>query len=66
MRIAIIRNLPYIYKKKVKHNKNQKVVYFFFRVEASKVNKFFKNIRFCDSNPLLKPSFDNNNVIIGL
>ena len=35
-----------------------------FRAEASKVNEFFKNIRLCDIIPLLKPSFDNNNVII--
>ena len=50
----------------VKHDKNQKLIYFFFRVEANKVNEFFKNLRLCDTNPLLKPSFDNNNVIIGL
>ena len=38
----------------------------FFRVEASKVNEFFKNIRLFDTNLLLKHSFDNNNVIFGL
>ena len=38
----------------------------FFRIEASKVNELFKNNRLCDTNPILKPSFDNNNVIIGL
>ena len=26
----------------------------------------FENIRLCDTNPLLKLSFDNNNVLIGL
>ena len=66
MRIAIIQKMSYVYKKNVKHDKNQKLIYFFFRVKASKVNEFFKNIRLCDTNPFLKPSLDNNNVIIGL
>ena len=65
MRIAFIYNMSYVYKKSVKHDENQKLIYFFFRVEASKVNEFFENIRLCDTNPLLKPSCDNNNVIIG-
>ena len=39
---------------------------FFFRAEASKIYEFFKNIRLCDTSILLKPSFDNNIVIIGL
>ena len=66
MRIAIIQNMSYVYKKNVTHDKNQKLIYFSFRGEASKVNEFFKNFRLCDTKPLLKPSFDNKNVIIGL
>ena len=66
MRIAIIQNKSYIYQKNVKHDKNQKLIYFIVSVEASKVNEFFKNIGLCDTNPLLTPSVDNNNVIIGL
>ena len=57
--------MSYVYKKNIRHDKNQKLIYFFFLVETSKFNEFFKNIRLCDTNPLLKPSFDNNNVIIG-
>ena len=38
MRIEIIQNMSYIFKKNVKHDKNQKLIYFLFRVEASKVN----------------------------
>ena len=30
--------MSYVYKKNVKHDKNQKLIYIFFRVEASKVN----------------------------
>ena len=40
-----------VYKKNVKHDKNQKLVSFFFLVETSKVNEIFKNIRLCDTNP---------------
>ena len=66
MRNAIIQNMSYVYKKNVKHDKNQKLIYFFFRFEASKVNEFFKNIRLCETNPFLKPSYDNNNFLIDL
>ena len=59
--IAIIQNMFFVYKKNVKHDKNQ-INLLFFRVE---VNEFFKSIRLCDTIPLLKPSFDINNVIIG-
>ena len=55
--------MSYVYKTNVKHDKNQKLIYFFFRVEDSKVNEFFKNIRLGDINPLLKPSLDNNKAI---
>ena len=66
MRIAIIQNMSYDYKKDVKQDKNQKLIYFFFVWKpVSKVNEFFKNIRLCETNTqFLKPSFDNNNVII--
>ena len=66
MRIVIIQNVSYVYKMNVKYDKNQKLIYFFSLVEASKVSEFFKNIRLRDTKPPLKPSFDNNNVIIGL
>ena len=35
LRNAIIQNMSYVCKKNVKHDKNQKLVYFIFRVEAS-------------------------------
>ena len=54
LRIAIILNMSYVYKKNVKHDKNQETIYFIFRVEASKVNEFFKNIRCCDISPFWK------------
>ena len=37
--------------KNVKHDKYQNLIYYIFRVEASKVNVFFNNIRFCHTNP---------------
>ena len=33
--------MSYVYKKNVKHDKSQKLIYFFFRVDASKVDEFF-------------------------
>ena len=30
MRIEMIQNMSYIFKKNVKHDKNQKLIYFFF------------------------------------
>ena len=29
MRLVIIQNMSYVYKKNVKHDKNQKLIYFF-------------------------------------
>ena len=67
MSIAIIKNMSYVYKKNVRHDKNQKLIYFFFVLKPIKpVNEIFENIRLCEINTHLKPSFDNNNVIIGL
>ena len=58
--------MSYDYKKNVKHDKNQKLIYFFFHVETSEVNEFFENIKLCDTDPLFKTFFDNNNFIFGL
>ena len=58
--------MSYVYKKKVKLDKKQQLIYSFIRVEASKVIEFFKKITWCDTNLLLKPFFDINNVIFGL
>ena len=67
MSIAIIQNMSYVYKKNVRHDTNQKLIDFFFVSKPIKpVNEFFENIRLCETNNHLKPSFDNNNVIIGL
>ena len=60
MRIEIIQNMSHVYRKNVKHDKNKKLVHFFFRVEASRVNEIFKNIRLSDNDHLLKRSSDNN------
>ena len=50
LRIAFIQKMSCVCKKNVKHDKNQKLVYFIFRVEASKVIEFLQNIRLCDTN----------------
>ena len=43
------------FKKNVKHDKNQKLIYFIVSVEASKVNEFFKNISLRYTNSFWNP-----------
>ena len=53
----------YVYKKE--RQTWQKLFYIFFRVKANNVNEFLKKIKLWHQ-PLLKPSFDDNNVIFAL
>ena len=60
MKIAIIQNMSYVYKKNVEHDKNQKIIYFIFRFEASKVNELFKKLDYVTPMPF--ETFLSNNI----
>ena len=67
LRIEIIQIIEYVLcLQKERQTWQKSKTNLLFRVEASKVNEFFKNIRLCDSNPHSKSPFDINNVIIDL
>ena len=65
LRFATIQIMSYVYQNNVKHDKNQKFVYF-FRVEAKnqKVIYSLETLNFV--TPIsFETFFDNNNVIFG-